>query len=57
MTLAQRIFEQTKDLPEQTQQHVLDFAMFLKEKERRLLDARMDQIITEDLEALKELAK
>lgn len=57
MSIAERIFEQAKDLPEHTQQQILDFAMFLKYKERLTLDAVMDRIITEDMEALRELAK
>ena len=57
MDLAQRIFEQTRNLPEAMQQEVLDFALFLKQKERRVLDDAMDQVITDNLEALKALAK
>lgn len=57
MSTTERILEQMRDMPEQVQQQVLDFAMFLKEREKRALDALMDQIITEDEPALKELAK
>lgn len=57
MSIAEKIFEQAKDMPEQMQQQILDFALFLKEKEKHQLNAVMDKIITEDLEALKELAK
>ena len=57
MTYAEKIFAETQDMPEQTQQQVLDFALFLKQKQRRELEATMDRIITEDMEALTELAK
>ena len=54
MSYAQRIFEETKNMPEQQQQEVLDFALFLKQKR---LDKVMDELITADMEALRELAK
>ena len=57
MTLVERIAEETRTMPAQAQQHVLDFALFLKQKERQALEADMDAIITENLPALKELAK
>ena len=57
MTYAEKIFAETQDMPEQTQQQVLDFALVLKQKQRRELEATMDRIITEDMEALTELAK
>lgn len=57
MTFAERIFEEAKTLPEQEQEKVLDFALYLKEKQKRELDELMDKLITEDMEALRELAK
>lgn len=57
MTLVERIAEETRTMPAQAQQQVLDFALFLKQKERLALEADMDAIITENLPALKELAK
>ena len=57
MSIAERIFEQAMTLPEDMQKQILDFALFLKHKERLQLDAAMDHIITEDMEALEELAK
>lgn len=57
MTLVERIAEETRTMPAQAQQQVLDFALFLKQKERQAIEADMDAIITENLPALKELAK
>ena len=49
--------DETRSMPVQAQQQVLDFALFLKQKEHQTLEADMDAIITENLTALKELAK
>lgn len=57
MTLVERIAEETRSMPAQAQQQVLDFALFLKQKEQRALEEDMDAVITENLTALKELAK
>ena len=57
MTFAERIFEEAKALPEQEQEKVLDFALFLKDKQKRELDELMDRVIDENMEALRELAK
>ena len=57
MTYAEKIFEEAQTLPEPEQQQVLDFALFLKQKQQRQLEARMDALIDENLEAFKELAK
>lgn len=54
MSIAEKIFEQAKDMPEAMQQEILDFALFLKHKE---LDASMDRIIDANMEAFTELAK
>ncbi len=57
MTLIERIAEETRSMPEQVQRQVLDFALFLKQREQKALETDMDNVIDENLEALKELAK
>lgn len=57
MTLVERITEETRNMPEQAQQQVLDFALFLKQKEQKKLEADMDAVIEENLIAMKELAQ
>lgn len=57
MTLVERITEEARSMPAHTQQQVLDFMQFLKQKEQRLLEEDMDAIISENLTAWKELAK
>lgn len=57
MTLVERITEEARTMPTQAQQQILDFALFLKQKEQRLIESDMDAIISENLPAMKELAK
>ena len=57
MTLVERITEEARTMPAQAQQQVLDFALFLKQKEQRILESDMDAVIAENLPAMKELAK
>ena len=57
MTLVEKIAFEAGTLQPQTQQQVLDFVAFLKQKEQQALEADMDAIITENLPARKELAK
>ncbi|MBQ8312459.1 MAG: DUF2281 domain-containing protein [Clostridia bacterium] len=57
MTLAERIAEETRTMPEQAQQQVLDFALFLKQKEENAVRQDIQSIVTENLAAWKELAK
>ncbi len=57
MTLVERITEEARTLPPQTQMQVLDFVTFLKAKEQREIEADMDAIVAENLPAWKELAK
>lgn len=57
MTLVERIVEETRTMPAAKQQQVLDFALFLKQREQQALEADMDAIIAENLDAFKELAK
>ena len=51
MTLVERIALEAGTLHPQTQQQVLDFVTFLKQKEQQALEADMDAIITENLPA------
>lgn len=57
MSIPERILEEARDLPEQQQRQLLDFALFLKMREDRALDSMMDDIISENLPAFEELAK
>ena len=57
MTLIEEIALEASSLQPKTQQLVLDFVTFLKQKEQEALEADMDAIITENLPAWKELAK
>ena len=57
MTLADKLIEEFEKLPEEKKIQVIDFVEFLKEKEKRNIEALMDDVIGENLEALKELAK
>ena len=57
MTLVEQITEEARTLPIHTQQQVLDFMQFLKQKEAQQFVAEVDALIEENLPALKELAK
>ena len=57
MTLVERITEEARTLPIHTQQQVLDFMQFLRQKEEQRFIEDVDALITENLPALKELAK
>ncbi len=55
MTLAEKLIKEFEQLPEEKKMQVIDFLEFLKEK--RNIEALMDDIIDQNLEALQELAK
>ena len=57
MTLVERITEEARSMPVHTQQQVLDFMQFLKQKEHQQLIGEIDALIDANLPALKELAK
>lgn len=57
MTLVEQITEEARLLPVHTQQQVLDFMQFLKQKEEQQFLAEVDSVIMDNLPALKELAK
>lgn len=57
MTLAQQIFEEAKTMPEVKQRQVLEFMLFVKQREQQSIETEMDEVIQENLEALKVLAQ
>ncbi len=57
MTLAQRIYEEAKTMPETQQQQVLNFMLSVKQQEQKTIEREMDEVIQENLEALKVLAQ
>lgn len=57
MSLPEEIMVEVQAMNDMQKREVLDFARFLRQKEARELDALMDSIIDENMEAFKELAK
>jgi hypothetical protein len=57
MSLEEKLIQDFQTLPEDKKLEVLDFVEFLKSKNSNTLDNTMDEIINQNLEALKELAK
>jgi Asp-tRNA(Asn)/Glu-tRNA(Gln) amidotransferase B subunit len=57
MTLAEKLLKEFETLNENHQTEVIDFVEFLKMREEKRIEKMMDDIITENMEALKELAK
>jgi len=57
MSLPEEIMHELKSMNDHQKQEVLDFVRFLRMKEEKELDALMDSIIEDNLEAFKELAK
>lgn len=57
MSIAEKINEEVKNMPDEDQRQILDFTMFLKMRKQRELSELMDEIIEENREALEELAK
>ena len=57
MSLPEAIMEEVMKMNDFQKREVLDFVRFLRMKEERELDALMDGIIEDNLEAFKELAK
>ena len=57
MSLPETVMLELKSLTPEAQRQVLDFTLFLKEKQQRELEMMMNDIIDENLPALKELAK
>jgi TPP-dependent pyruvate/acetoin dehydrogenase alpha subunit len=57
MTLAEKLIGEFEQLTEEKQKEVIDFIEFIKAKEQRDIENLMDTVITENNEALKELAE
>jgi len=57
MTLAEKLMGEFEKLTEEKKKEVIDFVEFIKIKEKREIENLMDTVITENNEALKELAK
>lgn len=57
MSLSETIMHELKDMSDFQKQEVLDFVRFLRMKEEKELDALMDSIIDDNIEAFRELAK
>ena len=57
MSLEQKLINDFLSLPQEKQMEVIDFVEFLKTKNASQTEVMMDDIIKENLEALKELAK
>lgn len=57
MTLAQKLINEFEALTDDQKIEVIDFATFLKEKNKKNIESLMDKIILENKEALEELAK
>lgn len=57
MTLAEKLIKDFEQLPEDKKKQVIDFVEFIKTKEQKELESLMDSTISENMEALKELAK
>jgi len=57
MSMSEKIMNELETLNDEQKREVLDFMRSLREDEEKALDALMDEIIDENLEALEELAK
>lgn len=57
MSLAEKFIKEFEALTEERKKEVIDFIEFIKAKESKRLDGMIDQIIEDNLEAFKELAK
>jgi TPP-dependent pyruvate/acetoin dehydrogenase alpha subunit len=57
MTLAEKLIKEFEQLTEEKKKEVIDFVEFVKAKEQKEIETLMDSVISENKEALKELAK
>ena len=57
MTIAQKLMHEFETLTENQKMEVIDFVEFLKQKNDKMMEKLMDEVILENEEALKELAK
>ncbi len=57
MTLVEKFLKEFEELPEEKQAEVIDFIEFLRIKEENKIVEMMDSVISDNMEALLELAK
>jgi hypothetical protein len=57
MSLEEKLLQEFITLPEDKKIEVIDFVEFLKLKSKQPIESIMDTIISDNLEALRELAK
>jgi uncharacterized protein YfbU (UPF0304 family) len=57
MSLAEKLIKDFEELPEIQKREVIDFVEFLKIKNQKKLENMMDEVIIDNQEALRELAK
>jgi hypothetical protein len=57
MTLSEQLLVEFESLNENHKSEVIDFVEFLKMREEKRVESLMDDIIDNNIEALKELAK
>lgn len=57
MRLEEKLLQDFISLPKEKQIEVIDFVEFLKSKNKQPIESLMDNIISENKEALRELAK
>ncbi|MEG1828354.1 MAG: hypothetical protein RR309_02930 [Cellulosilyticaceae bacterium] len=57
MTLAQKLVNEFEALTDNQKMEVIDFVGFLKQKNDKMIENLMNEVIFENEEALKELAK
>ncbi len=56
MTLAQEFIQEFEQLSDNRKREVIDFIEFIKQKENKSIENAMNEIIADNLDALKELA-
>lgn len=57
MSLAEKLIELTKDMSEEKIAEVIDFAEFIKNKEKKEQLKIMEDLLIENAEAMEELSK
>ena len=56
MSVPEEILMELEEMNDEQRVQVLDFARFLRQKEEREFDRLVDQVIDDNMEALRELA-
>lgn len=57
LSLAKKLMEEFETLTESQKNEVIDFVDFLSQKNNKSMEELMDDVISENQEALRELAK